>query len=58
MSYSQNNYKKDQQTTNNSRCFYTFTFTHTFEHDEDTVYFAYSLPYTYSDLTKYLEDIQ
>jgi len=33
-----------------TRYFYTLTFTHTFEHDDDTVFFSYSYPYTLSDL--------
>jgi len=34
------------------------TFTHTFEYDDDVVYFSYSQPYTYSDLTEDLCEIQ
>ena len=44
--------------TNYQRCYYTFTFTYTFLHDFDTVYFAYSVPYTYSDLTEELGEIE
>ncbi len=33
---------------------YTLTFSHTFEFDDDAVFFAYCYPYTYSDL---MEDI-
>lgn len=40
--------------------FYTLTFTITFPHDKDNVYFAYSLPYSYTDLcedlTKLMSD--
>lgn len=36
--------------TNFQRCYYTLTFTYKFEHNYDSVLFAYSLPYTYSDL--------
>jgi len=51
LSYFQNNYKREHASNNNfQRCYYTFTFTHTFEYDADTVYFAYSMPYTYSNL--------
>ena len=56
LGYFQNHYKKDFN-NNFQRCYFTFTFTHTFEYDNDTVYFAYSLPYTYTDLTDYLCDI-
>ncbi|XP_032582258.1 cytosolic carboxypeptidase Nna1 isoform X3 [Drosophila sechellia] len=37
---------------------YTLTFTIEFEHDDDTVFFAHSYPYTYSDLQDYLMEIQ
>ncbi|KRT82072.1 Peptidase [Oryctes borbonicus] len=36
---------------------YTLTFTIEFPHDDDTVYFAHSYPYTYSDLQKYLQEM-
>lgn len=36
--------------TNYQRCYYTLTFTYRFEHDNDTLFFAYSQPYTYTDL--------
>lgn len=38
--------------------FYTLTFNIEFPHDNDTVYFAHSYPYTYSDLQDYLMEIQ
>ncbi|XP_017783934.1 PREDICTED: cytosolic carboxypeptidase 2-like [Nicrophorus vespilloides] len=41
----------DQQST------YTLTFTLEFPHEGDTVYFAHSYPYTYSDLQDYLLSI-
>ena len=56
ISYYQNNYKREHQ-TNYQRCF-TMTFAYTFEYDDDSVYFAYSLPYTYSDLNDDLCAIQ
>jgi cytosolic carboxypeptidase protein 2/3 len=37
---------------------HTLTFTHTFTHSDDTLYFAHSLPYTYSDLQSSLEALQ
>ncbi|XP_020715227.1 uncharacterized protein LOC101453751 isoform X3 [Ceratitis capitata] len=37
---------------------YTLTFNIEFQHDNDTVYFAHSYPYTYSDLQDYLMSIQ
>lgn len=33
---------------------YTLTFTYEFLYEDDTVYFAHSYPYTYSDLMKYI----
>ena len=36
----------------------TLTFTITFAHKNDTVYFAHSYPYTYTDLCRYLLDIE
>ena len=38
--------------------YYTLTFNITFQHDNDTVYFAHSYPYTYSDLMRYLDRIE
>ena len=55
--YYQNNYKKEH-ITNFQRYYYTFTFTHTFEFDNDQVFFAYSQPYTYTDLTNDLCEIE
>ncbi len=37
--------------------YYTLSFSYTFEHEDDTVFFAYSYPYTYSDLNEYLESL-
>ena len=39
------------------RYYYTLTFTYTFER-ADTVFFAHSYPYTYSDLQRYLKSIE
>lgn len=39
-------------------CSYTLTFEVEFEHDNDTVYFAHSYPYTFSDLQDYLMKLQ
>ncbi|KAK9728680.1 Cytosolic carboxypeptidase N-terminal domain [Popillia japonica] len=36
---------------------YTLSFTLEFPHDDDTVYFAHSYPYTYSDLQQYLQEM-
>lgn len=39
-------------------CSYTLTFQVEFQNENDTVYFAHSYPYTYSDLQDYLMNIQ
>ena len=46
--YFMNGIRKD--VTNYARSYYTATFTYEFGFDDDTVFFAYSVPYTYSDL--------
>ena len=38
--------------------YYTLTWSHTFEQDQDVVYFAHSYPYTFTDLCKYLDKIE
>lgn len=40
------------------KSFYTVTFSYTFLHSKDIVYFAYSCPYTYTDLMKYLLSLE
>lgn len=37
------------------KCYYTLSFKYTFDFSNDTVYFAYSLPYTYSSLQELLD---
>jgi Cytosolic carboxypeptidase N-terminal domain len=37
---------------------YVLTFAHVFEYSEDTCYFAYAVPYTYSDLNAYLRNVE
>ena len=41
----------------NNKYYYTLSFTYTFQYSEDTVYFAHCYPYTYSDLTNYLNSL-
>lgn len=53
LSYYQNNYRREHMTSY-QRCYYSFTFSYRFEYDNDSVFFSYSQPYSYSDL---LEDI-
>mmetsp|Transcript_19965 Transcript_19965/g.36974 ORF Transcript_19965/g.36974 Transcript_19965/m.36974 type:complete len:796 (+) Transcript_19965:342-2729(+) len=40
------------------KSYYTMTFTFTFDFSEDTVYFAYCFPYTYSELQNYLNTLE
>jgi hypothetical protein len=49
--------KKDPEYAH-SQCYFTLTFTHTFEYDNDIVLFAYSVPYSYSNLRQDLHDIE
>lgn len=46
VSYYKNQVRKDIW----HRYYYSLTFTYNFEHDNDTVFFAYCFPYTYTDL--------
>lgn len=48
ITYFANNIRKEPLYLN--RTYYTLTFTYDFDYSDDTVYFAYSIPYTYSDL--------
>ena len=47
ISYYANNIKKEPSLT---KTYYTLTFTYDFEYDNDTVFFSYCFPYTYTDL--------
>ena len=38
--------------------YYTLTWTATFKHDNDVVYFAHCYPYTYTDLCRYLDALE
>ena len=40
------------------KTYYTFTFTHTFQHDDDQQFFSHCFPYTYSDLQEDLTRIE
>ena len=57
ISYYQNSYHRDTGAVGASRpsatkLYYTFSFTYTFPYDQDTVYFAYCIPYGYTDLQR------
>ena len=56
ISYYQNNFKRENLRMN--RNFYTLTFTHKFDYDNDMVYFSHCIPYTYSDLVDDLTKIE
>ena len=43
---------------NSEKCHYTLSFTFQFPYKDDEVYFAYSYPYTYTQLTDYLDSIE
>jgi cytosolic carboxypeptidase protein 2/3 len=42
----------------NAGYYFTLTFSVTFENDNDTVYLAHSYPYTYTDLCRYLNQLE
>lgn len=54
ISYYANSIRKSE----GGKSFYTLTFSYLFQHSQDTVYFAYSYPYTYSDLMEDLNRIE
>jgi hypothetical protein len=56
INYFANNVRKEPLYLN--KTYYTLTFTYEFEYSDDTVYFAYSVPYTYSDLVDDLTAIE
>lgn len=47
IAYYQNGIRKETQ---RFKSYYTLTFTYEFGYDDDTVYFAYCYPYTFTDL--------
>jgi hypothetical protein len=50
ITYTRSNVRKETRDFTQVRYYYTLSFSHTFAHEEDTVYFAYSVPYTLTDL--------
>ena len=54
ISYFPNSFKRNKK----GKPYYTITFTHRFEKSNDVVYFAYSQPYTYSNMMDYLKSIE
>lgn len=43
-------------TSQKKKNYYTLSFEYTFHYDDDEVYFAYSIPYTYSQLLNFLKE--
>lgn len=41
-----------------NKTFYTLNFSYTFEHENDSVYFAHCFPYTYSDLASDMKSLE
>jgi cytosolic carboxypeptidase protein 2/3 len=56
ISYYNNGIKKDVNYY--SKSYYTASFSHKFTHDDDVVYFAFCIPYTYTDMMQDLYDIE
>ena len=50
--------QKNPQEDGRRRIYYQLGWDYTFEYDDDEVYFAYSLPYTYSMVTNLVKQIQ
>ena len=42
----------------NKKSLYTLSFYYNFKYEKDTVFFAYSYPYTYSDITDYMDKLE
>lgn len=55
--YYQNSTQRKYSTPNSPKFYYTLTFTYTFTHSDDSVYFSHCFPYTYTDLTDYLNTL-
>lgn len=56
ISYYGNGIKKD--TVYSSCGYYTLSFSYKFQHDDDTVYFAFCFPYTFTDLMSDIGEIE
>lgn len=56
INYFANNIRKEPVYLN--KTYYTLTFTYEFDYSDDSVYFAYSVPYTYTDLVDDLSSIE
>jgi len=47
-----------RKSSQSQRCLFTLRFAYTFSYSGDTVYFAYSYPYTVSQLKEYLDTLE
>jgi hypothetical protein len=41
-----------------TKMYYTLSFTYTFRHTDDEVFFAHNYPYTYTELMSYLDQLE
>ena len=51
-------YYQNSMKRKNSGYYYTLTWSATFKYDNDSVYFAHCYPYTYTDLIRYLDQLE
>jgi hypothetical protein len=56
VTYTRNNIPRNS--TSKLSYYYTLSFTYSFEYDQDTVFFAYSEPYTYSRCISFINNLQ
>lgn len=56
ISYYQNGYRREANRF--FRNYFSFTFSHTFKHDDDQLFFSHCFPYTYSDLQEDISRIE
>lgn len=53
-----NKYWKEVKKTFKQNYYFTLSFEYKFEYDQDIVYFAHSVPYTYTQLLRELDSIE
>ena len=51
-------YYQNSMKRKNAGYYYTLTWSASFKHDADTIYFAHCYPYTYTDLQRYLDALE
>ena len=57
VSYCQSHLHRKYSTPSAPKFYYSLSFTYTFEHPNDLVYFSHCFPYTYTDLMDYIREI-